>query len=88
MEKNLHKKFLVKTASLRKCLLKDCGKKFTFEVPEYDMSNIKSEKQRFNGKCCVCFKSLMLNGDEYHKFQHTFGKPNLVLLKSTYDEFF
>lgn len=87
MNKNLTKK----QEALKKkvgCPLTDCGKYFTFVIEQNVLALADIKKRIYRGRCTKCHKSIKLNAEGLLQFQQMYGKTNIQITKSTFDNVF
>lgn len=68
---------------LSNCEVEDCGKNFTFEILQYELENMETSKHSYQGICNKCHISLKLKGKAFGDFSMFFGKPEVVVIKTT-----
>ena len=70
------------------CSEDDCGTNFVFSIGDNELKHIDDRQQVYGGSCKKCHQTLNLRGNAFHKFCSIFGEPELVVLKSTFNDFF
>lgn len=87
MNKQLTKK--IETIKKKVCCdLNDCGQHFVFSITEHELAIADKKKHTYRGSCKKCFKTLKLNSDSLRTFEMVYGKTNINVLKSSFNDMF
>lgn len=87
----MNKQLLKKQESIKKkisCAFTDCGQHYTFTALEHEVSIVHNRKKIYSGSCSKCHKAIKLTTNNLLTFQSVFGKANIKILKSSFNDIF
>ena len=70
------------------CEQKNCSEHFIFTISEFDLTKKDERKRKFKGQCQACHDKVALTEKQFYFYERFFGKANLKVIFSNYDNLF